>query len=76
MSSAGNGASLFGDRRSVLIIDLSEGRAERQCNRKVLSIFDLDVEGSKSAYRSLLRILRPYHSPPEVTGNFAPFGQD
>lgn len=70
MSSAGSGSSLFGDRRAVLILDMSERRAGEQQDSAVLPIIEVDLECSKSSYRTLLRFLRPYHSPPEVTGTF------
>jgi hypothetical protein len=59
MSSAGSAVSLFGDRRAVLIVDLSVSIEESVT-------FLSDASLRDSAYVGLLQLLRAHHSPPDT----------
>lgn len=70
--SAGSGASLFSDTRSVLVVDLSAENVSREPDsiRQIVEAADGAPHG---AFASLIRLLRLYHSPPDTFGTHLPF---
>jgi len=59
MSSAGSASSLFGDPRSVLIVDVGRDTLSNRLNPIT------EVDPDTTSFSQLLRGLRPYHVPPE-----------
>jgi hypothetical protein len=61
MSSAGSAVSLFGDRRYLLILDLSA--SHKSMHSDVIPLPDIT---STTPYSSFLKFIRAYHSPPDT----------
>ena len=65
MSSAGSATVLFGERRTVLVVDLSNKNPALNDALSVIS----KVELGQSEYSDLLKFLSVYHSPPDTNSN-------